>query len=221
MKTNLFALLAVFFMLTSCSRSEDGINEEATESPFFNLKVGNEWVYKTYDRQDFTSELKFNGKIDTLKIVEEVNLNNKKYAKVRHSYKDNSNQNYEYWRVNNKGHLVSLSSYYFNQGTSSDNLEIVKHTGKDFDYSYTDPALSNYGNITYKLYPETSITVNNQSYIVFPYNGHFTPNAQNPNLLPKVVEYNYKKGVGMIKSICHSVAGTYNFEEHLENYSLK
>lgn len=222
MKTNLFAFLAVLFLLCSCTRTES-IEEEITETSFFNLKVGNEWVYKTYDRQDFTSGLNFNGKIDTLKIVEEVNLNNKKYAKVRHSYKDNlsQNENYEYWRVNNKGHLVSLSSYYFNQGTSSDNLEIVKHAGKDFDYSYTDPTLSNYGNITYKLYPETSITINNQTYIVSPYNGHFTPNSQNPNLIPKVVENNYKEGIGMIKSICHSVAGTYNFEEHLESYSLK
>lgn len=223
MKTNLFAFLAVFLMLTSCSRSEDGINEETTETSFFNLKVGNEWVYKTYDRQDFTSELKFSGKIDTLKIIAEVNLNNKKYAKIRHSYKDSSNQNqyYEYWRLNDKGHLVSLSSYYFNQGISSDNLEIVKHAGKDFDYSYTDPTFSNYGNITYKLYPQTTITMNNQSYTVSPYNGHFIPNAQNPNLISKVVEYNYKEGIGLVKCVCHSVVGTYNYEDRLESYSLK
>ena len=223
MKTNLFAVLAVFLFLTSCSRSEDTIEETIQETPFFNLKVGNEWIYKTYDRQDFTSELKFNGKIDTLKIVEEVSLNNKKYAKVRHSYKDNpnQNQNYEYWRLNNKGHLVSLSSYYFNQGTSSDNLEIVKHTGKDFDYSYTDPTFSNYGSITYKLYPDTSISINNQAYTVSPYNGHFIPNAQNSNLISKVIENNYKEGLGLVKSVCHSVAGTYNFEEHLISYSLK
>ncbi|MDP9956504.1 hypothetical protein J2X97_002163 [Epilithonimonas hungarica] len=223
MKTNLMAILALSIFLLSCSRSEDTIEETTQETPFFNLKVGNEWVYKTYDRQDFTSELKFNGKIDTLKIVEEVSLNNKKYAKVRHSYKDNpnQNQNYEYWRLNNKGHLVSLSSYHFNQGTSSDNLEIVKHTGKDFDYSYTDLTFSNYGNITYKLYPDTSISINNQAYTVSPYNGHFIPNAQNPHLISKVVENNYKEGLGLVKSVCHSVTGTYNFEEHLISYSLK
>jgi len=223
MKTNFFAILTISFFLVSCSRSEDPIEETTEQTTFFNLKVGNEWVYKTFDRQDFTSELKFNGKIDTLKIVEEVNLNNKKYSKVRHSYKENLNQsqNYEYWRVTDKGHLVSLSSYYFNQGTSSDNLEIVKHAGKDFDYSYTDPSLSNYGNITYKLYPQTTITMNSQVYNVSPYNGHFIPNAQNPNLISKVVEYNYKEGLGLVKSVCHSVAGTYNFEENLVSYSLQ
>jgi len=222
MKTNLFALVAVFSMLISCSRSEDIAIEQTTEEiPFFNLKVGNEWVYKTYDRQDSTTELKFNGKIDTLKIIQKVTLNNKEYSKVLHSYKYNSNPNYEYWRVNNKGHLVLLPSYYFDQGISTDNLEIVKHACTDYNYSYTDSGFNNYGNITYKLYPKTTITMNNQTYNVSPYKGYFVPNAQNPNLLPKVVEFNYKENIGLIKSVCHSVEGTYNFEEHLVSYVLK
>lgn len=222
MKTNLFALLAVFLVLTSCSRPEDVINEETTETPFFNLKVGNEWVYKTYDRADYNSEFKFSGKIDTLKIISEVTLNNKKYAKVKHSYKENPNYiYYEYWRVNDKGHLLRLDSNYFNQGNSSDNLERVKHPGRDLSYTYKDHGFIEFGEVFYKLYPETTITINNQIYQVLPYNGQFTPNAQNQNIIPKLVEYNYKEGVGLVKCVCHSVVGTYNYEDRLENYSLK
>jgi len=227
MKTNLFALLALFLLVTSCSRSEDIINEETTETPFFNLKVGNEWVYKTYDRADFTSELKPNGEVDSVKIVSTATLNGKNYFKVENinrrppNYFPTRTVSYNYWRVNEKGHLVSLSSYFFDQGNSSDAVELVKHSGKDYSYTYTDLNLSQYGNMIYKLYPETTITVNNQSYKVSSYNGHFMPNAQNPNLIPKVVENNYKEGIGLVKSVCHSVYGTYNFEQHLESYSMK
>lgn len=224
MKTNLFALLAVFLMLTSCSRSEDVINEETVETPFFNLKVGNEWVYKTYDRADYNSEFKFSGKIDTLKIINEVSLNNKKYFKVEHSYKENVNPDYmyyEYWRVNDKGHLLGLDSYNFDQGNNSDNLERVKHPGKDLSYTYKDNGYIEFGDLFFKIYPETTITINNQIYQVLPYNGQFTPNAQNPNIIPKLVEYNYKEGVGLVKFVSHSVVGTYNFEDRLESYSLK
>ena len=228
MKTKLFTLLAGLLLLTSCSESQDDITEQTTtETSFFNLKIGNEWVYKTYDRQDFTSELKPNGEVDSVKIVSTVTLNGKNYFKVENinrrppNYSPNRTVSYNYWRVTDKGHLVSLSSYYFDQGNSSDAVELVKHSGKDFSYVYADISLSQYGNIIYKLYPETTITLNNESYKVSPYNGQFTPNAQNPTLIPKVVEYNYKEGIGLVKSVCHSVSGTYNFEQHLESYSLK
>lgn len=232
MKTNLFALLAALFMLSSCSRSEDDMSEQTnTETPFFNLKVGNEWVYKTYDREDFTSQLKPNGKVDSLKIVESVSLNNKTYAKVRHAERNmnyptvpnDQNTYYEYWRVNAKGHLVSLNSYYFNQGDTADSREAVKHAGRDYDYSFKDLSFSEYGITIYKLYPQTNITVDGKSYNVSPYNGQFTPNSGHnySDLFAKLVENNYKEGVGLVKSVCHSVRGTYNFEKHLVSYSLK
>ena len=151
MKTNLFALLAALFMLSSCSRSEDDMSEQTnTETPFFNLKVGNEWVYKTYSRSDYNSDFKFYGKVDSIKIVETVSLNNKTYAKVRHAERNmnyptvpnDQNTYYEYWRVNAKGHLVSLNSYYFNHGDTADNREAVQHAGRDYDYSFKDLSFS-------------------------------------------------------------------------------
>lgn len=227
MKTNLFAFLAVLFLLSSCTRTES-IEEEITETSFFNLKVGNEWAYKTYDRIDFTSDLKFNGRIDSLKIVGEVTLNNKSYSKVRHikrnvnapgSSYENPPAYYEYWRVNDKGHLLNLSATNFDQGNSSDEVEEVKHAGRDIDFSHIDK--SYYGDVVYKLYPKTNVTVNNQTHEVIPYNGQFTPNSQFPNIIPKIQENNYKAGLGLVKTICHSFEGTYNYEEHLESYSLK
>lgn len=224
MKTNVFAFLAVLILLSSCTRTES-IEDETPETPFFNLKVGNEWVYKTYDRQDFTSELKPNGEVDSVKIVSTVTLNGKNYFKVENinrrppNYSPNRTVSYNYWRVNDKGHLVSLSSYHFDQGNSSDAVEYVKHSGNDNDYSYTDN--SYYGDIIYKLYPKTNVIINNQTYEVIPYNGQFTPKSQFPNMIPKMQENNYKAGVGLVKSICHTFDGTYNFEQHLESYSMK
>lgn len=224
MKTNALAFLGILILLSSCTRTES-IEDETTETPFFNLKVGNEWVYKTYDRKDFTSELKATGEVDSIKIVSTVTLNGKNYFKVENinrrppNYSPSRTVSYNYWRLNDKGHLVSLSSYYFDQGNSSDAAEFVKHAGNDNAYSYTDN--SQYGDVVYKLYPKTNVTINNQNHDVIPYNGQFTPKSQFPNMIPKVQENNYKEGVGLVKSICHTFDGTYNFEQHLESYSLK
>lgn len=225
MKTNLFAFLGILFLLSSCTRTESIEEEVVAETPFFNLKVGNQWVYKTYDRPDFTSELKFKGETDSLKILSEVSLNGKKYFKVENintrssNYSPTRTVSYSYWRVNDKGHLVSLSSLFFDQGNSSDAVEYVKHSGSDTDFSYTDKTY--YGDVVYKLYPKKNVTVNNQTHEVIPYNGQFTPKSQFPNMIPKVQENDYKAGVGLVKSICHTFDGTYNFEQHLESYTLK
>ncbi|PZU88190.1 MAG: hypothetical protein DI529_05985 [Chryseobacterium sp.] len=223
MKTKLFAILTVPFFLISCSRSEDTIEETPQETPFFNLKVGNEWIYKTYTRPDYTSEFKFSGKIDTLKIVDEVILNNKNYVRVRHSIKNNQNyENYEYWRVNEKGHLLSLDQYLFNSGNDSE--EYVKHPGKDFSYSYKQDynLVAGYmGTILYKLYPNETMTVENHNYTVSPYKGIFTPSNLNPVQLSKTVNSDYVENIGLIRYVNHAVTGTSNSEDRLVSYSLK
>lgn len=227
MKSAFLAISAFLFFTISCSRTDDVTEQQVQETSFFNLKVGNEWVYKTYDRADFNSELTANGEVDSIKIVSQVSLNGKNYYKVENintqppNHYPNRTVSYSYWRVNEKGHLVSLTSYNFNQGNTSENFEWVKHPGKDASYTYRDPSMDQFGNITYKLYPETTITLNNQSYKVSPYNGQFVPNSQNPNLVPKLIENNFSEGIGLVKSVCHSVSGTYNFEQHLVSCSLK
>lgn len=224
MKTNFLTFLMLLLLVSSCTRTES-IENDITDAPFFNLKVGNEWVYKTYDRQDFTSEPKPTGEIDSVKIVSIVTLNAKNYFKVENINRQLVNNSpsrtvtYNYWRLNDKGHLVSLSSYYFDQGNSSDAVESVKHSGNDKDYSYTDK--SYYGDVVYKLYPKTNIIMNSQSYEVVPYNGQFTPKKEFPNMISKMQENNYKAGIGLVKSVCHTFDGTYNFEQHLESYSIK
>lgn len=230
MRRLIFLILPVLFFIFSCSRNEENnLEEPAQDTPFFNLKVGNKWVYKTYERNDLQSELNFTGKIDSVEIVADVALGNKNYSKVKHvirntNYPNNSTLNttfVEYWRVNESGHLVYLNSYNFDAGDNT--KESVKHPGKDHTYSYTsvDPGILHYGSLIYKLYPETDILVNGQTYHVSPYNGEFTPNSTySGTILPKTTEINYKENVGLVKSVCHSVVGTYNFEEHLESYSL-
>jgi len=220
MKTNFSAILAISFFLLSCSRSEDPIEETTEATPFFNLNVGNEWVYKTYDRPDFNSDFKFNGQIDTLKIISEETSNNKKYYKITHSNRNQFSNYIEYWRVNKNGYLVYLSSIDFDKGNTLDTNEAVKHPGKDYSLIYPDNNYIEYGSLIYKLYPETTLTIDNQNYKVYPFKGQFTPNDQNPNLIPKVVERNYSEGIGLVKHVSHSVSGTYNFEDRLVSYKI-
>ena len=52
-------------------------------------------------------------------------------------------------------------------------------------------------------------------YLVSPYLGDFTPAASQPNLLKKTQEISFKKGVGLVKEICHSVYGKGFFETRL------
>ena len=228
MKKNFFLFLSLLFIIISCTRNdENAVDETTNQTSFFNLKVGNKWVYKTFSRPDFTSEFIFNGKIDSLEIVGEVSLNNKNYSKIKHIQRNinapnNNTENseyYEYWRVNENGHLLKLSSYYFDLG--NDIKAKVVHPGKDNSYAYNDLSFENEGTMIYKLYPKTIITVENQSYEVSPYNGQFTPNVENSGLLPKLTEYNYKENVGLVKSVCHSLYGTSNYEERLVSYDLK
>lgn len=230
MRRQIFLILPLLLFIFSCSRTEENsLKETNDETSFFNLNVGNKWVYKTYERDDYTSELEFTGKIDSIEITSNVNLDNKTYSKVKHilrndNFPNSPSQNrtyFEYWRVNESGHLVYLTSAFFDLGESS--KETVKHPGKDYSFSFTEtnPGITNYGNLIYKLYPETEIMMDNQSYHVSPYNGQFTPNSQySGTILPKITENNYKENVGLVKSVCHSIIGTYNFEEHLVSYQF-
>lgn len=49
-----FLLVGVLFSVISCQRTDDSITPPSEQKDnFFNLNVGNKWVYKTYDNPTF------------------------------------------------------------------------------------------------------------------------------------------------------------------------
>ncbi len=109
-------LLFITVLLTAVScRIDETPTPDITEDPFFNLNVGNQWVYKTYRNPDFTnpqSVTTFTGRVDFVSIVSTTNIQGFTLAKHRtkiHFPNSNLNGNvsYRYLRVNTQGHLVS------------------------------------------------------------------------------------------------------------------
>lgn len=218
-------LLALSVLVISCRSTEEPIFQTEKTDDFFNLKVGNKWVYKTYENNDFTnpqSPTNFTGRIDSVSIVGNVEIQGLTFAKQRtkiihpNSYNNNA-VTYRYLRVNTKGHLV----YY----PESDNMIVtetgghVLHPGTDFQYTYTNPITegnqSPIANVLYQLQNDTTINIDGSTYIVSPYRGEFTPTGTVPGLLKKTQDISYKKGLGLVKEICHTVYGRTYLETRL------
>lgn len=218
-------LLAFSVVMLSCRSSEESVPQQEETEDFFNLKVGNQWVYKTYENNDFTnpqSPTYFTGRVDSVSIVGNVEIQGFTFAKQRtkiiypNSYINNS-VTFRYLRVNSKGHLVSYPD--------TDNIVVtetgghVMHPGKDFDYTFNNPVIDGQpdpiGNIFYQLDDETTVTVEGNNYTVLPYKGDFTPTVTMPGLIKKTQDISYKKGLGLVKEICHTVFGTKYLETRL------
>jgi hypothetical protein len=212
---------ALSLMIISCRSSEETPLENPVQENFFNLNVGNKFVYKTYENPDFTNPkavYTFTGRIDSVSIVGKVDYQGFTFAKERtKTIWSNSNMNnqesFKYLRVNSKGHLVAL--------TKLDNTPVTEtsgsviHPGTDFNFTFSrDYTEMNQvvGNLFYQLQKDKSIDVDGNAYLVSPYLGDFTPAASQPNLLKKTQEISFKKGLGLVKEICHSLYGK-NFLE--------
>ena len=219
-------LITVLLAAVSC-RTEETQTLDLAEDPFFNLNVGNQWVYKTYNNPDFTnpqSVATFTGRVDSVSIVSTTNIQGFTLAKERtKTHFPNSNLNgnvsYRYLRVNTKGHLVSYPAS-GNIGISETGGHVL-HPGMDVNYIYNNPIFDLgpgspiIGNVLYQLQNEANIIVEGTSYTVFPYKGVFTPISTTTGLLPKTQDISYKKGLGLVKEICHAVYGLDYLETRL------
>lgn len=214
----LFLFVAVLF--TSCS---DDDNSATLEESFFNLNVGNKWAYKKYENSSTNpTEFIFNGVIDTIKIVDEVTISGLTFAK-KSTKRVNIYSNtiiFEkttYVRVNNLGHLVEINETEA-LNTIQESHGLVLHPGLDFEYVYLveEP----YGSIEHRLYEQTTMSVEGNSYSIMPYKGVFTPSDSHPGLISKTIEYNYQKKIGLVKLLCHGVSSNYSWEERLVYYEL-
>lgn len=227
-----FLLIALTLFLISCRSTDENsiVDQNTPADTFFNINVGNKWVYKTYENGDFTnpqSPTTFTGRIDSVSIVGTVNISGLTFSKQRTKISWplsnlNNQESFKYLRINSKGHLV----YIFNPNDPNitETSGHVLHPGTDINFTYTydfidmDQIL---GNLFYKLSTDKNIEIEGNSYLVKPYLGDFTPASTQPNLLKKTQDISYKKGVGLVREICHSVYGKSYFETRLVSYTIK
>ena len=195
--------LAVAIALSSCSNDDDKNNKEE----FFNLEVGNQWVYKRYEVNE--SKETYFGKTDTVKVVSTETIDGKQYFKITHT--DWIGGQEEFLRIDNNNHLVSSSGF-------------VQHPGTD--KSFTDSRASNstadFGTLSYTLKDMTKITVEGKDYEVYPYSGYFTNSP--PNNFPEGESSidAYSKGIGfVIKKYRYISSATGFIEYRLASYELK
>ncbi|HEY0092529.1 MAG TPA: hypothetical protein VGB43_08595, partial [Flavobacterium sp.] len=116
-----FSLTIIFAIMVCCS------DDSPTETPaapvaFFNLNVGNEWVYKRYN-YDPENPLVYtdSGIIDSVNVESVETLNGLQFSKILHRrFQDNQflHLGYAYQRVNNLGFLVGYSDGQLNIGTA-------------------------------------------------------------------------------------------------------
>lgn len=211
---NSFFLLFVSVSFVSCSEDESVTPQSES---FFNLNVGSQWVYKKYDSYSNNSGVfVFQGVVDTVKIVDHITIGGLEYAiKTTKRVNINSNQiiseQSQYVRVNSLGHLVAI--------VNSNNEEQVIHAGNDYDFvEVREQGI--FGTTEYKLYDQVIMNVEENTYTVVPFNGVFTPNEAFSDLESQTIEYNFQKGIGLVKFVCHSVSGSFTWEERLVDYEL-
>ncbi|NUY82579.1 hypothetical protein HUK80_16870 [Flavobacterium sp. MAH-1] len=219
MKKYVFGL-AFWLAFVSVSCSSDDSNSQ-TEDPFFNINVGSKWVYRNYYSWNDTPQAFAEGALDTVAITGTQVVQGLTFA-VKTVRQGGNTIRETLVRVNNQGHLVEI--------WPSDTLEtvtettgLVLHPGTDSNYSYTYPAIlvSDIGDIVNQLVPPATITVENNDYFAYFFQGTFTPNVEGPEFFTKTFGDHYAPGIGMIKSVNKAISGTGTYERRLISYDLQ
>ncbi len=227
--TNKILFLLISVLLFSCSRNEEDATTTPSNSQFFNLNIGNKWIYKKYENStNNPNQFVFSGIVDTVKIVGIENIQGFTFAK-KSSKKVNINNGiaqpitFSYVRINSLGHLIEITD--INNVTNlTETYGLVIHPINDYNYIYNREINNGngevLGNLKFKLYSTENIIVEGNNYNVIPYNGIFTPSINHPELVSKTVEYNYSQNIGLIRYVCHSLVGNYTWEERLVSYQI-
>lgn len=214
MKTNFLRIAMLFAvsiaLLTSCSNDDD---PAPIASPsFFNLKVGNKWVYKKYYHNPING-YSYTGTIDSVEVIGITPINGFNYSEIRHKRTNDPYPQFEYLRVDAAGHLLGYPQY---TEPAPGATPYIFHPG--LDATYETDVTENYGTIHYFLAPAVIITVEGNQYTISPYKGDFTPTGS--ATVTKTIEYDYQPQVGLVKQIIHPVAGEDFWEERLVSYQL-
>ena len=104
---NFLLIIATSFILFSCSKNDDDIQNVTTS--FFNINTGNKWVYNRYAINTLGSTSSII-QIDSVLVIGDTLINSISYKKIEHKeFTVNSNNllqtYYEYLRIDSN-HLV-------------------------------------------------------------------------------------------------------------------
>jgi len=227
MKIN-FKHVTVFLVLiaiatTSCSSNSDSEPEPLPD--FFNLNVGNEWVYKKYQNsyenlEDYT----FTGEIDSVKVVAKVTIDGIEFSKLLHKIGTvgggRMSPRYEYLRVNESGHLIGSTpgAYMFEDPITANGLDKVRHPGDDTTYQNTTVQES--GTYFSSVYPYTNMLVEGNNYNVSPYILEYhSPEGTTPPV-QKFVETDYQRQIGLVKKTNNFLCCPVYWEDRLVSYHI-
>ena len=216
-------LVYLFFVLvtitiTSCSSNSD--SEPEPLPAFFNLNIGNEWVYKEYRNcQEDLSTYTFSGKIDSVKVESTVTIEGLQFSKILHKI-TNYTPRFEYLRVDELGHLVgsNYGVFLFEDPTTAAELNNVRHPGDDT--SYQETTLHEWGTYFFSIYPNTNIEVEGNSYLVSPFVLEFTSPEGTLPVVTKSVETNYKRQIGLVKKTNAYAHSPFLWEDRLVSYHI-
>jgi hypothetical protein len=188
--------MAFAIVLSSCSNDDDKNKEE-----FFNLKVGNQWVYKRYSVNE-TQET-YSGQTDTVKVVGTETLEGNEYFRLTHTNWIEGEE--EFLRVDENGHLIN-------------SLGFVTHPGTDNEYTAT--FTESYGKFDYRLDPFYDIIVEGENYTISPYICYYTP-TESLGLAGDSGLNGYETGLGFVIKKYRFVSSATNFVEYrLVSYEL-
>lgn len=183
----IFVLAMLAASLFSCSDDDDNNSEQA--EAFFDFEVGDVWAYKYYQKS-FSGEFVAENVIDTVKIVGTEVIEGKMYFDFEtRSYSPLGEAHFiehSYNRVDAEGHLVAPDG-------------MVVHPGTDMTYTAILPQKVGEEEIGYnttKLYTQSNIQVEGQSYEAYNYEAYFT--ARSSDLSGVGYQKYYSPGVGFV-----------------------
>jgi hypothetical protein len=188
-------LLCLTILCISCSNENEATPDN---EPFFNLEIGNVWVYQRFNSADNINFIATN-RIDSVRIVGDTTIAGINYTIRRHQIQNDNQISDEYLREDENGHLVFASG-------------IVLNPGIDMNYVHVRN-FYDMGNITYQLQEPTDVTVEGEVYHVYPYVGLYVPFDSS---LPSQTIYDqYQRGLGLVCQRCTTPSGTSSYEERL------
>lgn len=219
MKTYLkFIAFIPLFSLIACDKEDD--NTQIQQEDYFNIKVGNTWVYKNYTRQS-NQELQVSNILDSVIITDKFSFENKEYF-VRETFKKNLDTDHiylfskKYININEKGHLALLEDH---PQEKNNQKEYVLHPGTDKEFVFENEIIIgdvSYGNVVWRLENNQNINIGENQYVTLPFIGRLQPNEIVDREL--VAESHYVINIGLVKEVSPGISGGLVWERHLLSY---
>lgn len=224
MKIVPFLKSAVVFCLVAFTFSCE--SDSSADEDFFNINIGNEWVYKRYDNSPANPDvLTFTG-TDSVKVQEIVTAEGISFSKLQHRHFNASglfsHVSYEFLRINDTGRLIGFDSP---DGDIETSVEFpvagwghVMHPGEDFSFTQNDNYPLNELIPVFRYVTEQiDMTVEGNNYTVIPYKGDFITPGETAT---KTVEFDYEAQTGLVRSVTYHLQSTNFYEMRLVSATI-